>query len=324
MTRVLLTGATGFVGSHVLRRLLKNEQVEVAVVLRPRSDLWRIQDAMNGVRRLVADLDDAATHQRALDDFGPDVVIHLAWDGVGNRFHDDERQARNIERTLGLLRTAHRAGARTFVGLGSQAEYGPCQGPVAEDYPTRPASLYGAAKLSTCRVAQRVCDLGGTRFAWLRLFSAYGPRDAPGCMVPYVIGALLRRERPRLTEGRQLWDYLYVGDAAEAICLVAQTPGASGIFNLGSGSVEPVRGVVERIRDQIDPSLPLEFGAVPYRPGQVMHLHSRIEKLRQATGWSPQVRLEEGIRRTVAWYRSVRNTAALEPATTQEPPAEVC
>jgi UDP-glucose 4-epimerase len=152
-------------------------------------------------------------------------------------------------------------------------------------------------------LTQRLCDLYDMRFVWLRLFSAYGPGDDPGWMIPYVILTLLRGERPALTAGEQRWDYLFVEDAAEAICRVSIRPDAQGVFNLGSGEAHTVRSIVELVRDLIDPDLPLGFGEVPYRPDQIMHLQAEILRLGEATGWSPQVGLDEGLRRTVDWYR---------------------
>ena len=95
-------------------------------------------------------------------------------------------------------------------------------------------------------------------------------------------------------------------DAVEAIWQVAASPKATGIFNLGSGEAYAIRSIVERIRDLIDPDLLLGFGEVPYRPDQIMHLQADISRLREVSGWSPQVSLDEGLRRTVKWYRENR------------------
>ncbi len=127
--------------------------------------------------------------------------------------------------------------------------------------------------------------------------------DDPALMIPGLIRTLFDGGRPALTPGTQLWDYLYVEDAARAIEAVALRPGASGVFNLGSGRTATVRSVAERVRDGIDPRLPLGFGEVPSRPGQVMHLEADVGRLREATGWSPEIDLDEGLRRTVAWFR---------------------
>ena len=114
---------------------------------------------------------------------------------------------------------------------------------------------------------------------------------------------MLHDQRPSLTLGEQLWDYLYVRDAAEAVYRLGTTPTAEGVFNLGSGQVHTIRHIVERIRDMIDPGLPLGFGEVPYRPDQVMHLQADIAKLTAATGWTPRTSLEDGLAATVQWHR---------------------
>jgi UDP-glucose 4-epimerase len=301
--RVLLTGATGFVGSHVLRKLLADGRHNVAVLLRHTSRTWRIRDVIGRTVRIEADLTEPEPAYAPLTNFAPDTVVHLAWSGVGNPFRNDQTQIDNIPATVALLRLAHRVGAKHWVGLGSQAEYGPCDRPIDEDTPTRPTTLYGVAKLSSGLIAQHLCGQLGLRFAWLRLFSCYGPGDDPAWMLPYLILTLRAGKKPALTAGEQLWDYLYVTDAAEAICQVALTPTASGAFNLGSGRAAPIRTIVERVRDLIDPQLPLGFGEVPYRPDQVMRLEANITRLRDATGWSPQIDLDEGLRRTVEWFR---------------------
>jgi len=190
------------------------------------------------------------------------------------------------------------------VGLGSQAEYGLASGILHEDLPTQPVTLYGAAKLSAGLLTRQLCRLAGTRYIWLRLLATYGPQDDAQHLIPKVIQQLLHRQQPALTAGEQRWDYLFVEDAAEALCRVAFTPQVDGVFNLGSGEAHQVRKIVERIRDQIDPRLPLNLGALPYRPDQVMHLQTQIDRLRTATGWQPRTALADGLTKTVDWYRS--------------------
>jgi nucleoside-diphosphate-sugar epimerase len=283
--------------------LASDERHEVAALLRASSRTWRINDLLRRVTRIEGGLGDLESARKPILGFAPEVVIHLAWQGVGNTARNDVTQAENIGHTLSLVRLAHEAGARAWVGLGSQAEYGPTEGPISEKAPTRPTTLYGVAKLATGMFASRLCDDLGLRFGWLRLFSSYGPMDDPGWMIPGLIRQLCRGQRPPLTAGTQLWDYLYVEDAARAIVRVALAQGASGTFNLGSGRPQTIRSVVETIRDSIDPQLPLGFGEVPFRPDQVMHLEADIRRLGEATGWSTEVDLDEGLRRTIAWFR---------------------
>ena len=158
-------------------------------------------------------------------------------------------------------------------------------------------------EVSTGSLGQNLSETLGLRFAWLRLFSAYGAMDDRSWLIPHVILTLLRGERPSLILDEQRCDYLYVEDAVEAIWRAAITPGAQGIFNLGSGEAYTIRSIAERIRDLIDPSLPLGFGEVPYRPDQIMHLQADITKLKKATSWKPRTSIDDGLRQTVEWYR---------------------
>jgi nucleoside-diphosphate-sugar epimerase len=144
----------------------------------------------------------------------------------------------------------------------------------------------------------------GLRAAWLRVFSTFGPRDHPDTMVSYLIRTLLAGDRPRLTACEQVWDYLYVEDAAEAVYQVAVTPTAEGVFNLGSGHGVVLREFVEQARDLIDPGLPLGLGEVPYRPDQVMHLEVDVSRLAAAAGWQPTTSTADGLTRTIEWHRS--------------------
>jgi UDP-glucose 4-epimerase len=301
--RALVTGATGFVGSHLTELLVRHGHA-VAILRRPGSDPWRLRDVLPAVTDIAADLADVGAAEPAVAAFAPDVVFHLAWHGVGNRHRNDEDQIdRNLTASIGVLRLAARCGCRTFVGLGSQGEYGPRNRTMDESEPTEPTTLYGVAKLCTYLLCKQLAARHEMRFAWLRLFSSYGPKNDPNWMVPYLIRSLLARERPALTAGEQVWDLIHVADAAEAIYRVAATPAAEGVYNLGSGEAHTIRSIVERIRDLIDPSLPLGFGEVPYRSDQVMHLRADVSRLRAATGWVPATDLDRGLRGTVDYYR---------------------
>ena len=142
------------------------------------------------------------------------------------------------------------------------------------------------------------------RFVWMRVFSTFGPADHAYWMIPGLIGSLMKRERPTLTLGEQRWDFLFVADAARAIRLALDTEAAAGVYALGSGVAPTLRSTVEAIRDAIDPSLPLGFGDVAYRPDQVMLLQADVSALHRDLGWKPRTTIDEGIMETVAWYQA--------------------
>ncbi|MDT5060836.1 MAG: hypothetical protein QOH63_1295 [Acidobacteriota bacterium] len=302
--RALVTGASGFVGSYLVEALLRGGE-SVAILCRHESDLWRIEEALPRLTLIRGDFTEPSLAEDEIKEFAPDTVFHLAWYGVGGRHrHDDAHIDKNFLGSIALLRLVLRVGCRTFVGLGSQAEYGPQERVLNEEGRTEPTTAYGVAKLCTYLFANYLAASSGMRFVWLRLFSSYGPKDNPEWMIPYLMRTLLRGERPALTAGEQRWDYVYVADAADAIYLAAATERAQGVFNLGSGQAHRLRDVVEQIRDMIDPALPLGFGEIAYAPHQVMNLQADITRLSGVTGWHPKTTLSEGLRRTVEWFRA--------------------
>lgn len=305
MKKILVTGGSGFVGAAVVRLLLE-QGYEVALLLRPSSNTRRIDDLLVQCTVIRGDLSKIEDARTALIKFSPHTVIHLAWDGVKGADRNSSEQMNNVVNSIALYRLTEQIGCAQFVGLGSQAEYGQVSGRISEATATHPTTVYGATKLATSLTLERSAAVSSRPFAWLRLFSSYGPDDDPSWMIPYLIRSLLAGEKPSLTKAEQLWDYIHVNDVAAGI-VAAVNFDAHGFFNIGSGNAKPLREIVSMIRDAIDPSLPLGFGELPYRPDQVMHLEADINALSFATGWQPKISFESGITQTVEWHRHEAN-----------------
>ena len=303
--RVLLTGGSGFVGSHTARRLL-SEGHEVALVLRQPSKATRLKDILDRTVVVESDLERITDCRDIITDFNPEAVVHTAWAGVAGKDRNDLGQVDNITASTDLMRLSVEIGVRYFLGFGSQAEYGPCPARVDETQRPAPTTLYGGAKLATGMNLSLMAAQTGMGFCWLRLFSSYGPDDSPAWVISYLVDTFLAGQRPSLTECEQMWDFIYIEDVAGAVA-AALSRRAEGTFNLGSGTAVPLRDVVTFIRDRIDPDLEIGFGDVPYRPDQVMHLEANIEALEAATGWSPQVALNDGLARTIAGRRGIKD-----------------
>ena len=229
-----------------------------------------------------------------------DAFFHLAWMGTIGPGRDDMwLQTENIRCALEAAKVSAALGCRVYVGVGSQAEHGRVEGLVRQDTPCFPLTGYGMAKLCAGQMTRSVCRALGVRHVWARILSVYGPNDSPLSVTSVIIGKLLKGEKPALTAGEQLWDYLYAADAAEGLFGMAAAGRDGCVYPLGSGEARPLREYFEMMRDAVNPALPLGLGELPYAPNQVMRLQADIEPLRRDTGFEPETRFEDGIRETV-------------------------
>ncbi len=299
--KCFVTGATGFVGSHVVRMLVES-RIPTAVLVRNNASCRKLVHLLSDVQVFCGDMHDESVLSAALQCFRPDTILHLGWTGVAAGNRNETLQLCNLQTSIKLVQLAKNLGVSTIVALGSQAEYGPKEIAMDEHAACAPNTLYGAAKLASSTIGIQLCKLNNIRFVWLRLFSCFGPGDHSGAMIPSLIATLLAGEKPSLTSARQKWDYLYVDDAAKAVIHSAVNSNLEGIFNLGSGNAVELRQIIECIRDQIDSSLPLGFGEIAQNQDAPKHLEANIGKL-VASGWKPETSLLEGIKTTIDWVK---------------------
>ena len=303
--KAVITGATGAIGMALCQELL-GRGWDVCAVCRRESP--RAAALPEGVKVIFCDLSEL----HRLPELVPgryDAFFHLGWtDTVGPGRDDMDAQIRNIRSTVDAVRAAAALSCRVFVGAGSQAEYGWVDGPLRPDTPARPETGYGMAKLCAGQMSRAEAKKLGIDHVWARILSVYGPYDGAGTMIVSTIRKLLAGERPALTGGEQIWDYLYSADAARALVLMAERGARGAVYPLGSGEARPLREYIRALGDAVNPRLPLGLGEIPYREGQVMYLAADISALRADTGFEPAVRFEEGIRKTVEWVKSTEDS----------------
>lgn len=299
----VITGPTGAVGTALCERLL-SEGISVYAVIRPDSPRAAAVPKHENMHIVACDISELANLPGMLPGIHADAFCHLAWaNTTGAGRNDMPSQISNIRYTIDAVRAAHALGCSVFIGAGSQAEYGRVEGVLKAATPAFPENGYGMAKLCAGQMSRTECSALGIEHIWVRILSVYGPRDGMGSMINSTIAKLISGERPALTEGRQKWDYLYSADAADALYLCALHGRNGAVYPLGSGNALPLRAYIEKIRDAIDPSLPLGFGEIPYGPLQVMHLQADISELERDTGFSPKTAFEDGIRTTIDWIK---------------------
>ena len=303
MKKAIITGGTGMLGSTLIR-LLCEKQIQVLVLVRPGSERIRMIPDSEYVTIRECDVNHLLELKDSIDsDY--DAFFHFAWGGTHGDARDDVMlQNRNVQATLEAVELAHSAGCKTFLGAGSQAEYGRVDGiPLAPDTPVHPETGYGIGKLCAGQMSRILCRKYGIKHIWVRILSTYGPGDGLHTMVMSGIRQMIAGERPQYTKGEQMWDYLYCDDAARAFYLAAQKGRDGAVYPIGSGQVRPLAEYIRMIRDAVDPSIEIGFGEIPYYDKQVMYLCADIHTLTEDTGFVPEIPFSEGIVRTIKWYR---------------------
>lgn len=301
MSRVLLTGASGFVGRWALAALLDAGHEVHAVARRPPARDPEITAAARGAQPTwhEADLLDGAEVIGLVE---PEVLVHLAWYAEHGKFWRSHENLRWVGASLELLRRFARAGGRRAVLAGSCAEYEWSRERYPEDVPLRPATLYGAAKHGLHTIAAALAEQEDFELAWGRLFFLYGPYEPPGRFVPSLINALLRGEPATMTAGTQVRDFLYSPDAGAACAALADSE-VCGPVNIASGEPIVLRELAERIARSIGRPELLRIGARPTPEGEPPALVADVALLRDRVGWRPVAGLDQGLLETIGWWR---------------------
>lgn len=294
--KVVITGASCFIGKPLTEKLLEQGNKVYAVVRNPEKitikdpKLEIIRCSMNEYPMLVNMIDESI-----------DVFYHLAWNGTrgADRLNED-MQRKNTVNSLNAVRIAHELGAKVFVGIGSQAEYGNCEGVVTEEYPTAPTTAYGKQKLEVCIKGRQMADELGMKFLWPRIFSAYGIGDFEGTLVISSLRKMLRNEPVQLSACTQLWDFLNLRDVVSALIVLPDAE--SGIYNLASGEHRVLREFVEEMKRISGSSSQLLYGT--NQNSVVVSFMPNSDKLKKAINWQPQVGFEAGINEII---NSMRN-----------------
>jgi nucleoside-diphosphate-sugar epimerase len=300
--RVLVTGASGFIGSR-LCALLERDGTEIHAISRTRAD-----GDDGAVRWWGADVADSEAVARVFSSVRPDIVYHLAGRTQAARELVLVRATfdANLAGTVNVLTAAAEAGCGRVLLTGSLEEPDP-------GTDSSPSSPYAASKWAARAYGRMFDELFGLQVVNLRVFMVYGPGQADvRKLVPYTILSLLRGEAPELSSGTREIDWVYVDDVAAAYVAAARAPGIEGeTLDVGSGELVSVREIVERIARLVDPPAGLRFGAAGDRPLEQVRV-ADVGRTERLAGWRPATSLDEGLARTVDWYSERLGSVASE------------
>ena len=312
MKTAVITGATGTIGRALISVCIQAGYEVIAVVHRTSTratELKRIEHCQ--VLHLdLSEYDDALEEikKQNITMNGCELFFHLAWMAPFGKDRENlPLQLENVKASLAAVRFAKALGCSTFLGAGSQAEYGRVKGKLSPDTPTFPETGYGVAKLCAGQMTRLACDQTGLKHVWTRILSAYGPHDGNNSLISIAIDDMIHKRETSFTPCDQIWDYIYSEDAARAMLLVAQKGNHGSVYVIGSGEAHRLMEYLLKIAEITNYKKEIGFGKRIYNDKQVMRLQADSTNL-QKLGFEPQVCFEEGIRRIIELDYEVWNS----------------
>jgi len=301
--RVLITGGSGFIGRNCLDRFVRRGyDVHAVAGSRPGDD----EPGITWSQANLLDLDQIAG---IVADARADTLLHLAWMVKPGEAYTSPENFSWVSASMELIQQFVHHGGRRVVAAGTCYEYDHSLGWCHEQRtPTNPDTVYGTCKNTLRQLASAYCHTAGVSFAWPRIFFLYGPHEHPNRLVSSVIRSLLNGEAAKCSHGRQLRDYLYVEDLADALVALCESDVENEI-NIASGQPVTLAKIVSRIGCLMErPELVL-LGALPCRGSEAPLVAADTTLLRERLGWNPRHKLDESLRSTIAWWQ-----AQLQPA----------
>lgn len=263
--KIFITGGTGFIGKHMVKKLREDKDNELFL--------------------LSKDLADIESWKKEVEDFRPDVAIHLAWEGLPD--YSAKMSIRNLNYGLNLMNFLAEIGCKKILGIGSSWEVLP-----------QPFNAFSSAKNALHWLGQKIAQENNINFIWARLFFVYGPGQRENSLIPYLINCKKTGNKPEIKTPDAKNDFIYVEDIAEALAMIVKKCNKSALYNIGSGQLIRVRDIVKIIFGECnlptkgEDTWPADF-------------YADISRIRKEIDWQPKTDLKEGIRKTILYYEQL-------------------
>lgn len=303
-SNILVSGANGFIGSHIIKRMVK-EGAQVSIIVRESSDLWRIVEQLPYINAIKGDMKDEEIVQKAVIVSKPDYVFHMAAYGVDFRQQDYAEAAKsNILGTINLLNAIRKTGGCSkFLYSGTSMQYGNKEGIITEEMRLTPSNIYGSTKAAATMIAHQIAAENDISIITLIPFGVFGENEGSHKFFPHTILSILNNEDVDLTSCEQYRDYCYIENIVDGFLLAAlDRKHNNAMFNIGSGSIYQLKYYVDMIFRLMNTKQKANYGALEYRKNDLWCPEPDVSEIMDKLKWEPQISLEEGLQRTISWY----------------------
>jgi nucleoside-diphosphate-sugar epimerase len=301
----MVTGAAGFIGANLCRRLAETGQ-DVHAVIVPGSNLWRLEDVASRLTIHMVDVRDAGATAALVERVRPHIVYHLATYGAYHHQVDSRRVLEtNIFGLYNILQPCLGAGCELIVHAGTSSEYGRRREPMRESDPPSPNSWYAVAKTAQTYLCQHIAASEHLPVVVLRPFSVYGPWEQPGRLIPRLMAAVLEGGGIDMVGPDTARDFVYVDDVVDAFLAIESLRGCPGeVFNIGCGVETSLRKLIAIVESAFGTPLDVRWNAMPPRTWDTDHWQADISKAAARLGWRPKTSLTEGLAASLRWFEA--------------------
>jgi UDP-glucose 4-epimerase len=304
MNKAIVTGATGFVASWLIRELVSRDVAVIAIVREPNAGITTLA-ANKLVRIVVCSIADYSKLPDLIDDRDVDVFYHFAWAGTSGAARADIRmQLANVQAVCDAIRAAADIGCRRFVNAGSIMAYETISYSLQDGAEPGLANIYSAAKLSADLMGKTLAVSLKLPYITAIISNIYGEGEKSARFINTTLRKLLRGERASFTHGNQMYDFIHAKDAAKAFLLIGEKGQPYISYYIGNPAPRPLKDFIKAMRDLVDKSIVLHFGEILFQGAALTYLEFDTAKLKKEFDFVPEISFEQGISDMIRWIRS--------------------